>query len=154
MAGLNHDFLLLSTREHPYTDYMKWINHPKAIQIHDDVMCYMQDTLNWITCYNPAQKMMKHKGMNFYGPTVIKKDGAEDSEKLFTTWATLFSIGPKRIKLTGAYGWTEGEGKETGGYDEIRIYRDEVVDKLRTLAKYSKSVANSDGALFLLHLGI
>ena len=97
---------------------------------------------------------MKHKGVNFYGPTVIKKDGAEDIEKLFTTWATLFSIGPKRIKLTGAYSWTEGEGKETGGYDEVRIYRDEVVDRLRMLAEYSKSVANSDGALFLLHLGI
>ena len=41
----------------------------------------------------------------------------KDIEKLFATWATLFSIGPKRIKLTGAYGWTEGEGKETGGYE-------------------------------------
>ncbi len=154
MAGLNHDFLLLSTREHPYTDYMKWINHCNAIRIHDDVMHYMQDTLNWITCYNPAQKMMKHKGLNFYGPTVIKKDGAVDAEKLFTTWATLFSIGPKRIKLRGAYGWTEGEGKGKGGYSEIRVYREEVVDSLKTLAKYSKSVANSNGALFLLHLGI
>ena len=152
MAGLNHDFLLLSTREHPYTDYMKWINHRNGIRIHDDVMHYMRDTLNWIACYNPAQKMMKHRGLNFYGPTVIKKDGAVDAEKLFTTWATLFSIGPKRIKLRG--GWTEGEGKGTGGYSEIRVYREEVVDSLRTLAKYSKSVANSSGALFLLHLGI
>lgn len=67
MAGLNHDFLLLSTREHPYTDYLKWINHRKAILIHDDVLSYMQDSLNWITCYNPAHKMKKHKGLNFYG---------------------------------------------------------------------------------------
>jgi len=118
------------------------------------VMHYRHYTLNWITCYNPAQKMMKHKGLNFYGPTVIKKDGALAAEKLFTTWATLFSIGPKRIKLTGAYGWTEGEAKETGSYSAIRIDRDEVVDKLRTLAKYSESVANSKGVLFLLHLGI
>jgi hypothetical protein len=150
MAGLNHDFLLLSTRENPYTDYMKWINHRKTIRIHDEVMHYMQDTLNWITCYNPAQKMMKHNGLNFYGPTVIKKDGAVDAEKLFATWANLFSIGPKRIKLKEAYGWTEGKGKESA----IRIDRDEVVDRLRTLAKYSKSVANSNGVLFLLHRGI
>src|SRR5688500_4352001 len=92
MAGLEHDFLLLSTREHPYTDYMKWINHRNAIRIDDDIMHYMQDTLNWITCYNPAQKMRKHKGLNSYGPTVIKEDGAVDAEKLFTTWADLFSI--------------------------------------------------------------
>src|SRR5215203_2718614 len=100
MAGLNHDFLLLSTREHPYTDYMKCKNHRKAIRIHDNVMNYMQDTLKWITCYNPAHKMTKHKGLNFYGPTVIKKDGAVDAENLFTAWANLFSIGPMRIKIT------------------------------------------------------
>ena len=114
---------------------MKWINHRDAIRIHDDVMHYMEDSLNSITCYNPAQKMMRHKGLNFYGPTVIKKDGAVDAQKIFTTWATLFSKG-------------------TGAYPEIRIYREEVVDSLRTLAKYSKSVANSNGALFLLHLGM
>lgn len=154
MAGLNHDFLLLSTREHPYSDYMKWINHRKAISIHDDVMHYMHDTLNWIMCYNPANKMMKHKGLNFYGPTVIKKDGAVDAEKIFSTWASLFSIGPKRIRLTGAYSWIEGESKETGSYSEIKIDRAAVVDRLRTVAKYSKSVADSNGKLFILHLGI
>jgi hypothetical protein len=127
---------------------MKWINHRKAIRIHDDVMHYLQDTMNWVTCYNPAQKMTKHRGLNFYGPTVIKKDGAVDAEKLFTAWANLFSIGPKRIKLT------VGDSKETGSYSAIRIDRDEVVDRLRTVAKYSKSVANSNAELFLLHLGI
>lgn len=144
MAGLNHDFLLLSTRECRYTDYMKWINDDRAILIHDDIMNYMHDTLKWITCYNPARKMMRHKGLNFYGPTVIKKDGAVDAQKVFITWATLFSAGPKRIKLTG-------EGADLSC---ITINRDEVVENLRTLAKYSKSVANSDGSLFLLHLGI
>ena len=154
MAGLNHDFLLLSTRECTYTDYMKWINHHKAVQIHDEVIHYMQDSLKWITCYNPAYKMMKHKRLNLYGPTVIKKDGAVNAENLFTTWANLFLIGPKRIKLTGAYGWTEGESKETGSYSEIKIDRDAIVDKLRTVAKYSKSVADSNDELFLLHLGM
>lgn len=154
MAGLNHDFLLLSTREHQYTDYMGWINHPDAILIHDDLMHYMQDTLAWITCYNPANKMVRHKGLNFYGPTVIKKDGAVEAQKVFTTWATLFATGPKRIKLTGPYGWVAGKSKETGSFSTIKFNRDEIVEKLRTLAKYSKSVANSKGELFILHLGM
>jgi hypothetical protein len=154
MAKLNHDFLLLSAREHAYADYMKWINHRKAIQIHDDVMHYLQDTMNWITCYNPAQKMMKHKGLNFYGPTVIKTDGAGDAENVFNAWASLFSIGPKRIKLTGAYSWAEGETKETGRYSKITLDRDEIVEKLKTVANYSKSIAHSNDELFLLHLGI
>lgn len=130
MAGLNHDFMLLSAREHRYTDYMKWINNPNAIQIHDDVMQYMEDSLNWITCYNPAQKMMAHRGLNFYGPTVIKSDGAVDAEGVFTIWAILLLTGPMSYKLTG------------------------VVASLITVAKYSNSVANSNGELFILHLGI
>ena len=129
MAGLNHDFLLLSAREHRYTDYMKWINHPKAIQIHHDVLHYMVDSLNWITCYNPAQKMMTHQGLNFYGPTVIKSDGAADAEAVFTTWAILLSTGPMSYKLSG-------------------------VDSLISVAKYSNSVANSNDELFILHLGV
>lgn len=130
MAGLNHDFLLLSACEHRYTDYMKWINHPNAIQIHDDVMHYMEDSLNWITCYNPAKKMTRHRGLNFYGPTVVKSDGAADAEAVFNTWATLLSTGPMSYKLTG------------------------LVACLTTVAKYSNSVANSNDELFILHLGI
>ena len=130
MAGLNHDFLLLSAREHRYTEYLKWINHPDAILIHDDVLHYMEDSLKSITCYNPAQKMMTHRGLNFYGPTVIKSDGAVDAEVVFNTWATLLSTGPMSYKLT------------------------RVVASLLTVARYSKSVADSDNELFILHLGI
>jgi hypothetical protein len=128
--GLNHDFLLLSAHEHRYTDYLKWINHPTAIQIHDDVMRFMVDGLNAITCYNPARKMMTHRGLNFYGPTVIKSDGAADAQAVFSVWATLLSKRPSSDKLTG------------------------VVESLITVAKYSKAVADSDDELFILHSGI
>jgi hypothetical protein len=123
MSGLNHDFLLLSVREYAYGDYMKLINHPKAIHIHDDVMDYLHDTMNWITCYNPARRMMKHKGLNFYGPTVIKKEGAANAAQIFTAWASLFAVGPKRIKLIG------------DSNAVITISRDEVVKNLRTVAR-------------------
>jgi hypothetical protein len=76
MAGLNHEFLLLSREQYPYAEYMQWINNPKAIHLHDDLMHYLDDSLRWITCYNPAKRMLRHKGLNFYGPTVIKSDGA------------------------------------------------------------------------------
>ena len=133
---------------------MKWINHRKAIHIHDDVMGYLRDSLNWVNCYNPAMKMKKHKGLNYYGPTVIKKDGAERAEEIFTAWADLFSACPKTIRLTGAYEWTVRQSKEEGSYAIIRVDRDELVPKLRTIAEYSKSVRSSNDELFLLHLGI
>ena len=154
MAGLNHDFLLLSIRENSYTYYMRWINNPLAVQIHDDVMDYIQDTLNWVTCYNPAKKMMKHSGLNFCGPTIIKSDGAVVTTKIFTAWANLLSNGPKEIKLTGPYGWIEGESKETGSYSAIKVDRDEVVERFKKLADFSKQVVDSEDELFILHLGI
>src|SRR5215510_12599856 len=147
MAGLNHDFLLLSSREHAYTDFMKWINDPLAVQIHDDILDYIQDTLNWVTCYNPAKKMMKHKGLNFCGPTIIKSDGAIVAGKIFTAWADLLSNGPKEIKLTGAYGWIEGESKETGHYSVINADRDEIIEGFKKLADFSKQVVDSNDEL-------
>lgn len=154
MAGLNHDFLLLSSQEHSYFDYLKWINNPQAILIHDDIMNYIQDSLNWITCYNPGKKMVKHKGLNFCGPTVIKKDGAIAAYSIFKAWASLFSCGPKRLRLTGSYGWIAGESKETGSYSIVKADRDEMVEKFNVIANYSKQVVDSKDQLFILHLGM
>ena len=154
MAGLNHDFLLLSSREHAYTDYLKWINNPRAVQVHDDIMNYIRDTLTWITCYNPAKKMAKHKGLNFYGPTVIKSDGAIIAGSLFAAWATLLSNAPKKITLTGDYGWIEGESQESGKYSMIKADRDEIVERFKQVANFSKRVVRSKDDLFILHLGI
>jgi hypothetical protein len=154
MAGIHHDFLLLSSREYSYTDYLKWINNPGALQVDDDVLTYIQDTLSWITCHNPARRMTKHKGLNFYGPTVIKKDGATDAASIFGAWANLFSAGPKSIELTGNYGWIEGENKETGSYSKIYMDRDAIVEIFKELANFSRQVVESNDELFILHLGI
>jgi hypothetical protein len=94
MTGLNPDFLLLSSREHAYTDYLRWRNKPRAVKVHDDIMRYIRDTLTCITCYNPATKMAKHKGLNFYGPTVIKSEGAIIAGSIFAAWAILLSNEP------------------------------------------------------------
>jgi hypothetical protein len=152
MAGLDHDFLLLSTQDCSYTDYMKWINNPRAIQIPDDVVGYIKDSLNWITCHNPGKRMIKHKGLNWYGPTIIKEDGAIVAHKILGAWATLFSNGPSTLRLTGSYVRIEGE--ETGSYSVIKIDRDEIVERLTTLADYTNQVAESRDRLFVLHLGI
>ena len=152
MTEINHDFLLLNKLEHAYTDYVKRINNPNAIQIHDDLMNYIGDSLKGVTCYNPARKMEVQKGLNFYGPTVIKNDGAKDAERVLSAWVNLFSSGPKRIQLTGTYSSTEGK-PGIGSYSSITIDRDEIVDKLKTVASYANRVASSD-ELFILHLGI
>jgi hypothetical protein len=56
MAGLNHDFLLLSRKEHPFENWRNFYHHPDALLIHDNVIGYMADSLNWIPTYNPAKR--------------------------------------------------------------------------------------------------
>ena len=153
MAGQDHDFLLLSDEEYSSTDLLEWMDNPQAIQIHDDVLQYMLDTLNWITCYNPDLNMTKHNGLNLYGTTIIKSDGALCAEKVFAAWASMFSNGPKTIQLTGAYGWF-GDDRETGSYMKLIVDRDEMVAKFTALANFAKRVVDSKNDLLILHLGI
>src|SRR5215510_16620325 len=122
MAGLNHDFLLLSKKEHPYADYLKSINSPEAILIHDDLIQYLYDTLQLLTCYNPGNKMRQIKGLNLYGPSIIKTDGALVFEKLLRSWAKIFSCGPAQIHLDNPV--------------VLKLNRDQLVKDLHALAKW------------------
>lgn len=156
MAGLNHDFHLLSLAEYSYFDWRKFYHRPDALLIHDDIIIYLNDTLKWIICHNPAYKSLpKLEGLALYGPTIIKKDGAVVAQRVFRNWTTLFANGPKRLRLTGGYGWIEGKSIEaTGKYSVIKADRDDLVRKLNILADWSKQVVESKGKLFILHLGI
>ena len=140
MAGLNHDFLLLSKKEHPYADYCKWINSPEAILIHDDLIRYLNDTVQWVTCYNPGNRMRKMNGLNPYGPSIIKTEGAVVFEKLLSAWAKIFSCGPGHIQLGTPF--------------VLEFNRDQLVKDFHTLAKWARSVSRSGDDLYILHLGI
>lgn len=152
MAGPNHDFLLLSRSEHPYSEYMKWFRNSEAIEIDDDLLGYVSDTLKWVVCYNPGNKMNKMIGLNWYGPSIIKHDGAQMLKQIFENWASLLSNGPERLQLTGYFGWDEEQTK--GQYELLTYDRDNIIKTFRTLAAYAKQVINSQDDLYILHLGI
>jgi len=152
MSGFDHDFLLLSRSDHSYSDYKRWLNSPDALHIHDDLLSYINDTLKWIVCYNPANKMEKLIGLNWYGPSVIKQDGAALVKQVFENWASLFASGPPILNLTGNYAWRHEQRQ--GAYAVLEFDRDQTVKTFRTLASYAKRVLDSNDELFLLHLGI
>ena len=147
--------------DYKYTDYMKLVNKRYALRIEDDLLHYIGDTLNWITCYNPGKKgLPKHKGLNWYGPTIIKSDGAETAWRVFRIWADLFALGPKEIELTGYNILDKGKGgqevveKRRGHYEKLRLKRDVIVRQFNKLASDCREVSESDDELFILHLGI
>jgi hypothetical protein len=152
MAGLFHDFLLLSKAEYPYRGFGTLYNSPEALRIHDDHLRYLYDSLLWIPCHNPAIKMREHMGLNLYGETIIKKKGAAVAGKVFQAWAELFLCGPEIIELTGNY-TVEAEESE-GDYEKLKINRDGFVETLETLTAYCKEVILSDDNKFILHMGI
>ena len=157
MAGLNHDFLLVFRDEHDYDDYWELTNSPQAVLLHNDLVFYINDSLKWIQCYIPRGKndLLACEGLDFYGTTIIKDDGAEAAKKIFTSWADLFSNAPQNLELTGNYQWlVNNGGANTGNYSVIKAERDKLVESLRQIAGYAEEVENSNGKLFILHLGI
>lgn len=164
MAGLNHDFLLLSEKEHPVSDYMKFINHPNAVLIHDDILQYIADTLKWIESFNPAiRKCPSYCGLCWYGPTIIRKNGAGKLHNIFNLWADLFAHAPADLELTGNFSFVVDNDPVKEGYtrivpgtekhEKLILNRDEVVEKLRAVANYADKVLHSND-LYILHLGI
>ena len=91
MPGLNHDFFLLSRAEHPFTDYTRFINDPSAVLLHDDLVSYMVDTLEWIPSFNPTRGE-PWNGLCRWGPTVIHTAGATQAARIFSAWANLFGV--------------------------------------------------------------
>jgi hypothetical protein len=161
MAGPFHDFLVLSLMDYDYADYMDHINTPSALRIHDDLINYIGDTLIWIPCYNPAQDgLPRHNGLNLFGPTIIKADGAEIAWKVFRCWAELFSNGPKKIQLTGHYILNPGQEElqvieaRGGPYEKLIFDRNAIVKQFNKLASYCYEVIEGGDEVFMLHLGI
>ncbi len=153
MSGPYHDFLLLSTAEHSFSEYMNFINDPRAIRIEDDLLRYLADTLEWIPTYNPA-KDEAHRGLCFWGPTVIHTEGAPAAAAIFDGWAGLLACGPPKLALTGGWTWCDGDAPSEGNYDRLEVDRDEFVAKLRQLAGYARRIVETEGEFFVLHLGV
>ena len=152
---LDHGFLLLCESENRRSSYMDYANPssrgPGEVRLHDDVMFYIWDTLNWIPTFNPstgAQQM----GLNLQGVTVIDRSGATKAATLFRLWAALFAEGPEPLVLTGSFEYIEGQDPAQGHLQRLIFDRALIVRAFQRLAEYADRV--STGGFYILHLGI
>jgi hypothetical protein len=153
VAGLFHDFLLLSQAEHPFTAYREFVNDQGAVQLHDELIGYLMDSLKWLPSYNPSREVPT-SGLCRWGPTIIHLEGADTAYRIFTAWADLFSAGPPVLNLTGEWTRVHDEPPTDIGYEPLAFDRDETVDRLRLVARYASSVVGSGGDLYILHIGV
>ena len=151
--SLNHDFLLVDRALDGEWEPMRFVNDPRAIQMPDDLVWYMFDTLKWIPTHNPSTKTAC-RGLNMVGPTLIEQDGAGIAKRVFQAWADLFSNGPHTLELTGAYSWVDGRPVGTGEYEHLEYSRDDTVEVLQAVANYAAEIQIANGRLYLYHGGI
>ncbi|MGE5396626.1 MAG: hypothetical protein ACM3MK_03695 [Chitinophagales bacterium] len=156
--GLVHDFLLVPDNDDGEFNVVSFVGQFRDavrlgsedyVGIHGDLVDYFWDFIKWIPTYNPSKKE-PGLGLNYYGVTVIKKDGAQLAYEVFSLLARLVALGPETITLRGNYVFNNNGTK--GGYEEVEFNRDETVRKLEKLAFFCRRILNSDYQL--KHLGI
>jgi hypothetical protein len=152
--GPNHKFFCLKKGEKRYENFTDFYHAAPDVEIHDDLIRYIDDTLFWVPCTHLSgckQKMTY--GLMLYGNTIIKQEGAEIFGHVIESWSHLFSKAPSKFELKGGVMvQSDGIVREPIEFYKIEIERDEVVENLRTLANYAKQSAAGD--YFILHIGI
>lgn len=165
--ALVHDFVVLNKEEYTYNDYMNVLKKvPYDVSINDDLILYYMDYLKWISTYNPSLKV-RHTGLNYCGVTVIDIEGATQAYNLFLSIADILKLSPAILKLEGSYSYQLADDDDPLGDSNVErivrdslkqeklIYqRDKIVEQFEKLANCFKKVMDSNGELYVLHMGI
>jgi hypothetical protein len=126
---------------------------PSTIELPDDLVVYLWDSLDWIQTSNPSKPAeWRGFGLNMHGPTVIRHGQAAKLAFVLRSWASLFASGPEKLKLKGAFTWIHGESIERGNHEYFYLSRAAVVEQLQQLASLADQAA--DGTMYLLHRGV
>lgn len=145
--SLDHDFLLVDRDADGDGDLSRFINDPRSLHLHDDIVRYMYDTLLWIPCYNPSRRE-SCMGFNMWGETILEQPGALIAHHIFLSWANLFAMGPAEIELQGNF------DLDLERHQRFTLHRDECNATLRELAEYALKIHHAQGKLFLYHFGV
>ncbi|WP_415579300.1 hypothetical protein [Filibacter tadaridae] len=122
----------------------------KAI-IHDDLVLYMMDTLNWIPSKNPGKEgNPTSHGINYWGVTLFDKQSSESLLGIFNSWRDLFKNAIPTFELTGNF--VEGDDDQEGHYEKLKLNRDEVLKQLDKMISLVERLAGGD--FYLYHCGI
>lgn len=149
-----HTFYLLGQE----IEYNKAIQYKgKSVILDDDFLSYISDSLSWIPVVYP-DILGEHKdgfGLDYYGITVINKNGADVLYSIMISWSHLFSQGPQNLKLSSPWvieRYDQIQERNLLSRDICTFNREELIAKLTTLAEFAVQVKT--GNFFILHHGI
>ena len=65
--SLDHRFILVKAAEYKPEEYFHFVGAPEGSRLHDDLVRYVGDSLQWIPTVNPARRNECGYGLNLYG---------------------------------------------------------------------------------------
>jgi hypothetical protein len=142
--GPYHDFLVVDEAAVPRMSYFRAIGSGSAMQVADDLVRYLGDSLLWVQTYNPAKRETS-LGLNYYGPTVVEPNELRQFARIVDAWAQLFRQAPDQFSVRGWWSPTESD------YERLTFSRDHVVEVLERVASLAERVTTGK---YLLHVGI
>lgn len=165
--ALVHDFVVSNKEIYTYQDYMNVINKvPYDVSIHDDLILYFYDFLQWIPAYNPSMEI-RHMGLNLYGVTIIDIDRAQQAYDLFVHIVDILKLSPETLKLNGGYSYQLADDEDPFSeskecrivrnslkQEKLTYQRDDISDQFKKIAECFKKVIDSNGQLYVLHFGV
>lgn len=155
-SGPYHDFWIFAESARAYSDYNDLLSRKDApVRVPDDLLRYFNDCFNWIPTLNPAVSNQKQTGLgfNYYGPTIVNKQGAENWERILFHLKELYQGAPDLIHLTGPWTTDPPTHSSTAGYYEVlEIKKTWLISVLTTLHEFARQA--STGSHFVLHVGI
>lgn len=150
--ALIHEFVLLTQEECKKEVILNIRANKDVLEIHDDIILYIFDSLKWVPQASNGCSGEKKYGFNYYGITEIDKEGAIVLCNILKAWSDLFKNSPPKLILTGNYSWTEDEKIDTGAYEVIEIDRDKVIGQFNKLMFFAEKAINDNCQI--LHFGI
>ncbi|MFJ7755832.1 hypothetical protein ACQKGI_21580 [Peribacillus muralis] len=153
--SLNHEFYLLP-KKIDVNDFWTYIecrnNVIDSVAIHDDLVQYIMDSLEWIPSINPALRgTPSGRGINYYGLTLFDKQSSKTLISIFSSWRSLIINAPDEFELTDAFFYGE-DGNQEGQYEKLVFSRDEVITQFEKIISMSENLAA--GECYLYHSGI
>ena len=153
--SLEHEFFLVPNTV-SYQELMggnkKTTDIIDSITLSDDFIRYIADSLNWISCKNPAVSMTKEvKGINYEGVTLFDRTSAATMKSIFKAWYALFLNAPEKLELTGEFVYSSNK-KVLGGRERLVFYKNDALELLDRLLSMIERLEEEN--LYLYHLGI
>lgn len=122
---------------------------PQA-SIDDDLINYINDSLEWITSKGPSNSFSGY-GLDRYGYTIIRdKESLITFKNIITSWKDLFHNAPTELIITGNYGWEADS--DNGQYEKISFSRVELTKSLNKLIEVIDNALVTNQSV--IHFGI